>query len=158
VLYGNRIVIDEHDCEVGRWILPFHSSRVLRWVDFVPQETLYWRRRAWEAVGARLDDGLHFALDWDFLLRLTSRDVRMAHLPVVLGLFRVHGEQKTSARIVDTGRPEMQSLRARTLGFSPSRTAIIAHVLPFLVAARGCEILAALARAARSLQRTPHAI
>src|SRR5262249_21182756 len=49
VVYGHRIVIDELDREVGRWILPAHDAQVLKWMDWVPQETLFWRRRAWEA-------------------------------------------------------------------------------------------------------------
>jgi len=33
----------------------------------VPQETMFWRRRVWEAVGP-IDDTFHYALDWDFIL------------------------------------------------------------------------------------------
>src|SRR5207244_4015693 len=43
VVYGHRVMIDESDAEVGRWVLPPHEDEVLRWVDYVPQETLFWR-------------------------------------------------------------------------------------------------------------------
>ncbi|NWG76056.1 MAG: glycosyltransferase, partial [Rubrivivax sp.] len=40
-LYGHRVIIDEEDREVGRWVLPRFDARTLRWIDYVPQETLF---------------------------------------------------------------------------------------------------------------------
>ncbi|GAK54284.1 glycosyltransferas involved in cell wall bioproteinsis [Candidatus Moduliflexus flocculans] len=51
VVYGHRIIIDEQDQEIGRWILPPHDDEMLRWADYIPQETLFWRRRIWEKSG-----------------------------------------------------------------------------------------------------------
>ena len=53
VIYGHRVIIDEQDREIGRWVLPPHDADVLRWADYVPQETLilFWRRRLWERTG-----------------------------------------------------------------------------------------------------------
>src|SRR5919204_1282173 len=48
LVYGHRVLIDENDMEIGRWVLPRHDDEVLSWADFVPQETLFWRRRTWE--------------------------------------------------------------------------------------------------------------
>ena len=48
-------LIDETDREIGRWILPKHDPVVLTWVDWIPQETLFWRRDAWRKIGAGLD-------------------------------------------------------------------------------------------------------
>ena len=73
VLYGNRIVINTGGLEIGRWILPEHETEVLQWIDFVPQETMFWRRSLWDAVGGKLDESLHFAIDWDLLLRFQKR-------------------------------------------------------------------------------------
>src|SRR5439155_11875113 len=69
VVYGHRVVIDADGREVGRWVLPPQDDASLVWDDYVPQETMFWRRRAWERVGARLDETFHFALDWDLILR-----------------------------------------------------------------------------------------
>ena len=44
VVYGNRIVINERDQEVGRWILPPHCAEALIWNNYIPQETMFWRR------------------------------------------------------------------------------------------------------------------
>ena len=52
VVYGNRIVIDDDDRDIGRWILPGHDQALLAWVDYVPQETLFWRRRVWTRSAA----------------------------------------------------------------------------------------------------------
>ena len=47
VVYGNRLLINNVDKEIGRWILPGHDDKVLSIVDYIPQETLFWRRRIW---------------------------------------------------------------------------------------------------------------
>jgi glycosyltransferase involved in cell wall biosynthesis len=116
VVYGHRIVIDEDDREVGRWVLPPHDDRVLTWKDYVPQEALFWRRRIWERVGGRLDESFQFALDWDLLLRFREAGAVFARAPRFLGAFRAHREQKTSARMEDLGAREIARLRLRTHG------------------------------------------
>ena len=47
VIYGHRILIDENNYEIGRWVLPPHDNEVLKWADYIPQETLFWRRHIW---------------------------------------------------------------------------------------------------------------
>jgi FkbM family methyltransferase len=116
VVYGHRVLIDENDREIGRWVLPVHEAQILSWADYVPQETLFWRRRVWERAGGHLDDSFHFAMDWELLLRFRAGGARFARLPRFLGAFRVHDEQKTSARIGDLGATEMARLRARVHG------------------------------------------
>jgi glycosyltransferase involved in cell wall biosynthesis len=115
VLYGDRILIDEQDRQIGLWILPRHDASVLRVADYVPQETLFWRRTAWDAVGAALDPTFEFALDWDLLLRFQAAGARIAHVPRFLGAFRVHEAQKSLAA-QDLGGDEMRRLRERALG------------------------------------------
>jgi glycosyltransferase involved in cell wall biosynthesis len=112
VVYGDRIMLDEHDREVGRWILPRHDDRVLRVADFVPQETLFWRRRIWEAAGGRVDTSFSYALDWDLLLRFQNAGAHMVHLPRFLGAFRIHETQKTTAAL-PIGMEEVALLRER---------------------------------------------
>jgi ADP-heptose:LPS heptosyltransferase/GT2 family glycosyltransferase len=118
VVYGHRIIIDSHDQEIGRWIMPRHDKATLEWIDYVPQETLFWRRRAWDAVGG-LDPTFQFALDWDLLARFQQVGARIVRLPYFLGCFRVHTEQKTSAHIHTTGHEEMTRIRTRIHGPNP---------------------------------------
>jgi len=118
VVYGWRIIIDEAGREVGRWVLPPHSNEILKWVDYVPQETLFWRRSLWEKV-ACLDENFKFAMDWDLLLRFIECGAQFACIPRFIGGFRVHAMQKTSSIINTTGLKEMSALRLRSLGRVP---------------------------------------
>lgn len=133
VVYGNRLLIDEHDMEIGRWIIPGHDSEVLSWVDFVPQETLFWRRRIWDKVGGQIDESFHFAMDWDLLVRFREAGAKFAHIPQYLGAFRIHDHQKTSCAINDVGHQEMNRIREHLLGRVPSHREIRKAVLPFLI-------------------------
>jgi GT2 family glycosyltransferase len=130
VVYGNRLMIDANDEQIGAWILPGHDDAALTLADFVPQETLFWRRRIWDAAGARIDEDFAYALDWDLLLRFRTAGARMAHLPRYLGAFRVHDEQKTSATIT-VGMAEMARLREREHGRPVSIDEAIAGLQPF---------------------------
>lgn len=132
VVYGNRLMIDGDDQEIGRWIMPGHDSNVLSWVDYVPQETLFWRRRLWDKVGGHIDESFCFAMDWDLLVRFREAGAKFAHIPQFLGAFRVHSEQKTSAAINTVGFQEMDRIRQRLLGRIPSHPEIRRAVLPFL--------------------------
>ena len=117
VLYGHRIVVDENSREIGRWFLPPHDPEILRLNDFVPQETLFWRRRVWNRVGG-IDPSFQFALDWDLLLRFQAAGANIVRVPYFLACFRVHSAQKTSAQISSIGQQEIDALRARTFGRS----------------------------------------
>ena len=120
-VYGHRVLIDPAGNEVGRWLTPRQRSDDLRLVDHVPQETLIWRRRIWDRVGG-INPAFQFALDWDLLLRFQAAGARVARLPWFLGGFRIHPQQKTTARMDQDGLPEMNALRLRTLGRAPSFT------------------------------------
>jgi len=115
VVYGQRVVIDEDGMRIGLWITPPHDRRAITYVDYVPQETLFWRRRAWEAGGGRMDEDFHYALDWDLLLRLQDAGARIERLPRLLAAFRVHPEQKTSA-LSALGDAECRRLREQHAG------------------------------------------
>ena len=133
IVYGNRVIIDENDLEVGRWILPKHSHRILKLIDYIPQETLFWRRRIWESVGAHIDENFRFAMDWDLILRFQAANAKFVRLPRLLGAFRVHSQQKTSAQINDVGFQEMQLLRTRANKKPVSRGAMLRKVAFYLM-------------------------
>ena len=133
VVYGNRLLIDENDMEIGRWILPGHDSNVLSWADYVPQETLFWRRRIWQKVGGKIDESFSFAMDWDLLVRFRDVGAKFGHIPQFLGAFRIHEQQKTSAGINEIGLQEMNRVRERIMGRVPTRKEIRWAVLPYLV-------------------------
>ena len=133
VVYGNRLMIDEQDQEIGRWIMPGHNSKVLSWADYIPQETLFFRRSIWEKAGGAIDESFRFAMDWDLLVRLRDAGARFAHIPRFLGAFRIHTRQKTSAEIGEIGYREMGRIRQRVLGRIPAHKEIRRALMPFLL-------------------------
>ncbi len=132
VVYGHRVLLDEYDREIGRWVLPPHDAAVLTWADYVPQETLFWRRRLWDRIGGALDESFRFAMDWDLLLRFQAAGARFHRLPHVLGGFRVHAAQKTSAQLEAVGQAEMTRLRQRAHGRTVDWREINHGIAPYL--------------------------
>jgi glycosyltransferase involved in cell wall biosynthesis len=139
VVYGHRILIDEGGREIGRWVLPPHDDRALLWRDFIPQETLCWRRAIWERVGAAFAEDLQFILDWDLLLRFRAAGARFARLPRFLGAFRIHERQKTSALLASVGRAEIERLQCRWHGHVLSEREIERRVRPYLRRHMACQ-------------------
>jgi GT2 family glycosyltransferase len=115
VIYGHRIVVDEESREIARWFLPKHDAEVLRLNDFVPQETMFWRRRLWDKVSG-IDPSFKFAMDWDLLLRFQAAGAKIVRVPYFLACFRVHSAQKTSAQMQSIGQLEINHLRERAQG------------------------------------------
>ncbi len=140
VVYGHRILIDENDFEIGRWILPPHDKKIIKWVDYIPQETLFWRRSAWESVGGYLDKSFCFAMDWELLLRFNTADLGIYRMPFFLGLFRVHADQKTATQMDSTGLAEIERLHRRYVGYIPSKNELRVRVFGYLVKTRLLEI------------------
>ena len=124
VVYGHRVIIDSDGSEIGRFVLPQHSDTMLSWADYVPQETMFWRRRIWDRVGGAIDESFQFAMDWDLLLRFRDAGARFVRLPRFLGSFRVHDAQKTHVQIATHGEREMTRLRTRVHGRPVSRIEI----------------------------------
>ena len=122
VIYGHRIIIDESGREVGRWILPRHDAEAIRHFDYVPQETLFWRRALYDKVGG-ISPSFQFAMDWDLLLRFIACGARFSRVPYFLACFRVHNKQKTHTRLESIGKREIACLMAREHpeGHSPER-------------------------------------
>jgi Glycosyl transferase family 2 len=130
LLYGHRVFIDSEDLEVGRAVLPPHDPRAIYWADYIPQETLFWRRRVWDAVGP-FDETFSYAFDWDFILRAQAAGFKFLRVPRFLACFRVHDAQKTAV-LYETGRQEMQRLRKRYLGREPGQREILRAISPYL--------------------------
>jgi GT2 family glycosyltransferase len=130
-VYGHRVLIDEHDGQIGVWVLPRHDDGTLTVADYIPQETLFWRRELWERAGGSIDASLKFAIDWDLLLRFREAGARMVRLPRFLGAFRVHDEQKTGnqQRLCEE---ESERLQRRVLGRGMGDEEVYARVRPYL--------------------------
>lgn len=130
-VYGHRVFIDYAGSEIGRAVFPAHDPGALKFAGYVPQETMFWRRRVWGKIGP-MDTAFHYALDWEFMLRAEAAGFKMARLRRFLACFRVHDEQKTT-KAYELGRKEMQTLRQRSLSYVPSQREIYRALLPYLV-------------------------
>jgi len=130
-VYGHRILIDEHDRQIGVWVMPPHDDEMLTLADYIPQETLFWRRDLWERAGGQIDVSFKFAVDWDLLLRFRDAGARIVRLPRFLGAFRIHAEQKTGQQqqLCDE---ESERLHRRVLGRAMGDEEIYARVQPYL--------------------------
>jgi glycosyltransferase involved in cell wall biosynthesis len=131
IVYGHRVFIDREGLEIGRAILPAHDGKTLQYADYVPQETMFWRRRVWQTLKS-IDENFHYALDWEFILRAQAAGFKFARLRRFMACFRIHDEQKTAATY-DVGLKEMQALRLQYLGFQPTQPEIYRAVAPYLV-------------------------
>jgi len=144
VIYGHRVIIDKNDYEIGRWVLPEHDSEILKWADYVPQETLFWRRKLWNDVGG-VDTSFRFAIDWDLLFKFQQAGAKIVRLPYFLGCFRVHPLQKTSSEMTEsTGDQEMERIRRIIHGRSVTRSELSPHVKEFLYRSAKASYLLAL--------------
>jgi glycosyltransferase involved in cell wall biosynthesis len=123
VLYGHRILIDSSEQEIGRWYLPPFHREILQRVDFIPQETLFFRASAYFKVGG-LDPSFQFAMDWDLLLRFQEAGCKFQRSPHFWACFRIHEKQKTACQIHEQGEKEIHQLRLRSLNGSYSRAEI----------------------------------
>jgi glycosyltransferase involved in cell wall biosynthesis len=110
-IYGHRILINSEGQEIGRWVLPPHLDAILRYNDFIPQESLFWRKSLWDKAGGFVDENFSFAMDWELLTRFISCGAKIVRVPRFLGAFRVHHQQKSTVHENTLGRHEMEKVR-----------------------------------------------
>jgi glycosyltransferase involved in cell wall biosynthesis len=137
VVYSHGLMIDEHDRPVVLVLLPGHSSRALRIYNYIPQMTMFWRRAIWDRIGGSVDESLHYAMDWDLLLRFSEAGARFMRLPTLLGGFRLHGGQKIRT-IRASGSREADALRARHAKRSLSLMEVVLRSSPHLLRRAWC--------------------
>lgn len=131
VVYSHRVLINGPGYEVDRWVLPPHDGEMLKWADYIPQETMFWRRRLWDKVGG-IDESFRFAMDWDLLLRFQAAGAKFYRLPRFLGAFRIHDTSKTVSLVNTQGVAEMNRLRLRVHGREVSMQEIQAGLRTYL--------------------------
>jgi len=97
LVFGDLLRIDEQGraVEVHR-VPPFGLTGYILGGHHVSQAGALMRREVLDRVGT-LDVDLHYLMDTDYWHRLALAGGRIAHIPQVLALFRVHAESKTQA-------------------------------------------------------------
>jgi glycosyltransferase involved in cell wall biosynthesis len=78
---------------------------------FIQQESTFWRRSLWLQAGGKIDSSLHLAGDFELWARFLQH-ADLYGIPLPLGGFRRHGEQKT-ARHMAAYYEEAEAVLAR---------------------------------------------
>jgi glycosyltransferase involved in cell wall biosynthesis len=99
LLYGNAYHIDEGERTLGEYpTAPFNFERLLQ-DCCICQPAAFWRRRTADRVGL-FDDSLHYAMDYEYWMRIDRAGGVLKHIPDFLACSRVHAQTKTlSARM-----------------------------------------------------------
>jgi glycosyltransferase involved in cell wall biosynthesis len=133
VIYGDARYIDEHDADLRRYPVEPWSAARLREECILAQPAVFIRRRTIERVGL-LDERLHFAMDYDYWLRLATAGARFRYLRRPLALCRVHPAAKTVLGGPRQAR-ELFDVQRRATGRVSAGA--VRHYVRTLVAARG---------------------
>jgi glycosyltransferase involved in cell wall biosynthesis len=124
VLYGDGQLIDAADTALRPYYTePWNPARLTE-RSFLCQPAVFFRRRMVERFGL-LDARLHYALDYEYWLRLAAGGATFAYTPTVLAGARLHPATKTETGGVDIHEEVNTLLRAR-LGRVPD-TWLINH-------------------------------
>lgn len=98
ILYGDYTWIDEggrllqvrREMEFSHFVLSYH--RVL----YIPTTATFFRRRVFDE-GNFIGVQYHYAMDYEYFLRLSHRGYRFKHIPCLLADFRWHADNKSGA-------------------------------------------------------------
>jgi hypothetical protein len=89
-----------------------HLQRPGEWDKaFIQQESTFWRRSLWEKAGGRIDASLQLAGDFELWAKFYQH-ADLYGIPLPLGGFRIHDDQKTAQRM-DAYFKEAEALLAR---------------------------------------------
>jgi glycosyltransferase involved in cell wall biosynthesis len=98
LLYGCADYIDARDQLIGKYATADYSFDRLMTDCCICQPAAFWRTRIARRIGP-FDDRLHFAMDYDYWLRIDRAGGRIEHVPEKLACSRLYAETKTlSAR------------------------------------------------------------
>lgn len=89
-----------------------HLQRPGEWDKaFIQQESTFWRRSLWESAGGKIDASLQLAGDFELWAKFFQH-ADLYGIPLPLGGFRMHGDQKTAHRMA-AYMTEAESVLAR---------------------------------------------
>ena len=103
LIYGNAYQIDADDQVLGPYpTAPFSFARLVQ-DCCICQPAAFWRRGIAERIGP-LDESLHFAMDYEYWMRMAKTGGTLMHVPEVLACTRIHEQTKTLAGRMDVYR------------------------------------------------------
>jgi glycosyltransferase involved in cell wall biosynthesis len=149
IVYGDYSYMDEvgrvsrirREIEFSRFVLAYH--RIL----YIPTTSTFFRSRVFEE-GNWIDTRYHYAMDYEFFLRLANAGYRFQHIPYLLADFRWHSESKSSSQRIKhlTEHDEIARMYSPILRRMPSG-------MPLALVRKGARLLAASRRYSEKLLR-----
>src|ERR1043165_7804200 len=91
VVYGNAYHIDEQDRVLGAYPTAAYDFERLLASCCICQPAAMWHRRIQDRVGL-FDDRLHYALDYDYWMRIDRAGGKLVHVPEFLACSRLYAE------------------------------------------------------------------
>jgi len=95
MVYGDGYQIDVDGAVISHFAAtqPFDLWRLTHLSDFILQQTVFWRKWAYDAVGP-FDESLYYSMDWDMFIRV-GLEFPVAYIPVHMGAIREYATAKT---------------------------------------------------------------
>ena len=97
VYFGHKYNVDESGQIVRPTCYTPYNLRTNIYEDIMPManHSTFWRRELFDRLGY-LDESLHYAMDYDFFLRLGLNGCKFHLINDFLGCFRLHGDAKST--------------------------------------------------------------
>lgn len=94
MLYGKANYIDKEDKKTGMYNTDVYSFERNMFDCCICQPASFWRKRVADIVG-KFDEDLHYAMDYDYWLRMDRAGGRILHIPDILAASRRYEGTKT---------------------------------------------------------------
>jgi glycosyltransferase involved in cell wall biosynthesis len=108
LVYGKAQHIDADDCVLAAYPTAVYSFARLLQDCCICQPATFWRRPIGARIGP-LDENLHFAMDYDYWMRIDRAGGRLVHVPEILACSRLYPETKTLSRRLEVYREILQT-------------------------------------------------
>lgn len=113
VVYGDADHIDEHDAVIEPYYNEEWNYQRLLEICYICQPATFWRREITEEFGL-FDDSLHYAMDYDYWLRVGSREPFLYLKGARLAGSRMYAGNKTTAFRLPVHEEILKVVRRKT--------------------------------------------
>jgi glycosyltransferase involved in cell wall biosynthesis len=98
VVYGDTIFVDEYNRFLGYFPSIKKNMKYIKQECCISQPSCFVRRTAFEKINGKLNENLHYIMDWDLWTRLYDSDANFHYVNKPLSVVRMYENTKTSSR------------------------------------------------------------